>query len=268
MPGFSKPALHLTVLLAAGTLLGASVVAATERLIPFPTAPAELGGHCMAVGATAEASGAHFKNSTRAGPTLAAGTALKARVLESGAMPRAELERIASDDSVLQEQVNTFIERIGQPERGQFHSDRVFDELDKHLADCNAWLANQEPVLPALPAQATELLEHCVVIAATAQGLSQYPLAAASRGQAARVARNAREFMVELTGSGRFKPDKARFAAPSGDLYLAGADIVLGLKMIRTQESSSTPIEPRSIALIDERLRQCHRKIGMQMPLQ
>ncbi len=222
----------------------------------------------MAIGATAEASGSHFKNSTRAEPMLAAGTALKKKVFESGALARAEIERMNSDPSVLQDQVDGLIERIGPPERGQFHSDRVFDELDRHVADCNAWLAGQGPALPSLPVEGKALLEHCVVVVATAQGLPQYPLPAAARGQANRVARNGREFMMELTGSGRFDPAKARFAPPEGDLYLAGADIAYGLKMVRAKETAPTPIDPRAIALLDERLRQCHRKLGMQMPLQ
>ncbi len=269
MPGFSKLTSRGPALLTCGTLLAASVAGAAERLIPFPTAGAEVPGHCMVVGGAAEGSGGYFKNSTRAEPMLAAGTALKKQVLESGALSRAEIDNLVADRSSRQERVDEFIERIGPAQRGQFHSDRVFDELDLHMADCTAWLANLGPTLPALPTDATSALDHCVMIAMSARALGEYEIAAANRGTAQRAIRNGGEVMTELTSSGRFKMVKERFAAPDGDLYRLSGDLVSALKMVRFKDGSPIKaVDPQTLALINMRLLQCHRKLGLQMPLQ
>lgn len=250
--------------LTAALLAGAVGAAATPRLIAFPSDPLEVARHCMEISATAYAAGGHFKNSTRAQPMADEGEALRRNVIVNGGLPRTEIERWNQDAALVQERVQEMIERIGQPERGQYHSDRVFDELDRHVADCKAWLADRPPVLPNLPGDRQALLDHCVVVAATARQLTE--VKGADRAQAMRVASNAREVLQEMRSSGRLRERNVdqRLASPSGDLYLAGIDVAIGLKILEPE----TGFDPRSAQLIDERVRSCHRAFGLQMPLQ
>jgi hypothetical protein len=242
----------------------AASTSAAARLIGFPTDPLEIARHCLTVSATAYAAGGHFKNSTRAAPMASAGDALRMNVVVNGGLPRAEIERWNNDAGLVQERVKAMIERIGQPERGQYHSDRVFDELDQQVAECRAWLANRPPMLAALPGETGAALDHCVVVAATARQLMQ--VKGTGRAGAMRVAGNAREMLQELRVSGRLAKGniEARLAAPAGDLYLAGIDVALGLKIVKPD----TDFDARSVQVIDDRLRQCHRTFGLQMPLQ
>lgn len=250
-------------LLASSLMLVCAPAAAAQRHIPFPTDPMEIGRHCLAVAATAQAAGRHFTNSTRAAPMAAEAQALHKSVVINGGLPHAEVEKWNTDAEAGQARVTEMFDRIGQPERGQYHSDRVFDELDQHVADCKSWLDNRPPMLAALPSDTESAADHCVVVAATARQLRA--VKGASRAPAVRVADNAQEILLELRGSGHLKGRNVdqRLAGPKGDLYLAGLDVVLALKIIKPD----TDFDPRSIKVIDDRLRQCHRAFGLQMPL-
>ena len=260
VPGFSRRLSGCVVLAGLGCW---STASAATQLVPFPTEPEAIARHCMAIGATAGAAGAHFTNNTKAAPIAAEGRPLMDAVAVSGGLPRTYLQELKADPSLMQNQVNSLIEQIGPPERGQYQSDRVLDEIALHLAQCKTWVASRPPEIAPLPDSSDALLDHCVVTAAIAQSLGEYKGNAATG--AARVARNGREMFSEMEHTGRLKGKriKERMTPPEGDLYLKSVDTALGLKLAGIDR-----LDIRSVKLLDERLRKCHRELGLQMPLQ
>jgi hypothetical protein len=248
-------------------LVGAGAVAQTT---PFPTDASQLPRHCLAVANGAGAVGHQFTSNAKAVPLAAPGDKLHEDLISSGVFSREELTRMRGEQETLANQAREFLARSGIPSGTRNPTNEAIDEVAAHLEQCRAWVAQRPPVIPALPKENAAMIDHCIASAAAAQNLGAYTGNRSGKTgvAAARVARNARDLLSEAhqTGVSDPKTDRERLKPPGGELYLQGMDLLLGLKM-----GNPGPIEEldvRSVRLLDERVRACHKAMGLQMPLQ
>ncbi len=243
---------------------------AFAQTTPFPTDESQLPRHCLAVASGASAVGQQFSANAKAVPLAEPAAKLYDDVLVSGAFSRQDLARMKDEQEALANEARAFLARSGIPAGTRNPTNEALDEISSHLAQCRLWLTRRPPVLAALPKEGKAMVDHCVAAAVAAQSLSAFTGNRSGQNGvlATRVARNARDVLTEVHRSGISNPqsDRGRLKPPEGDLYLQGVDMMLGLKMANPGPIEN--VDARSLRLLDQRVRDCHKAMGLQMPLQ
>jgi len=239
--------------------------------VSFPDAADDIGPHCFAAGAGAAALGERYpldKNAVELGKQ---GQALMARLANEAALPRSYMVSLKTSNSPLRPQLTAFLESAGLMKDGEPQwSVSGAQEVGAHLTKCTTWVGSRAPVIPEMPQQREAAIDHCFVVLIASQQLDAYkgPRTGEAGALLSRSVVNGREILGEAQQRGLINPQqlRARAAPPKGDLFEPGIDLLWGLKLIALPVTKS--LDVRSMRMLDQRLRQCHRLMGLQMPLQ